>query len=76
MVVGLTADLALAANCSLATAAKVQWAWTNVATNFITTDTTRYSFVILSATEEYVEGGTTANVGIDPYIIVAGGSTG
>jgi hypothetical protein len=75
MVMGLTADLSASTNCNLSSNAKVQWAWSNVATNGLTTATTRWSFVIVSATEDYFYGETGATVGADSYIIVAGGST-
>jgi len=78
MTMGLNSDLSTSTNCSLTSNAKVQWAWTNVAINGIVTNANKYSFVICSATEEYVFGGdaaTGANVGDDSYIIVAGGST-
>jgi len=78
MQMGLNSDLSTSANCKLASSAKVQWAWSNVQANFLTTAANRISFVIISASEEYVFGGdiaTGANVGDDSYIIIAGGST-
>lgn len=79
MAVGLTADLgSTSANCSLTANAKVQWAWTNVATDLLTQAASRISYVITSATEEYNYGGeaaTGAAAGDDSYIIVCGGHT-
>lgn len=78
MAVGLKGDLATGTNCSLTSNAKVQWAWTNVPLTGIAVDTDRVSYVICSATEEYVFGGAAVaepGVGDDAYIIVAGGST-
>jgi len=79
MMPGLNTDLgSTAASCSLTASAKVQWMWTNVATNFLTTTGNRYSYVVVAATEEYRYGGETTSgtgVGDDSYIIVAGGHT-
>jgi len=76
MVMGLTADLSTSANCSLGSFAKVQWAWTNVAATGITVDANKVSWVITSATEEYMFGGTgDSAVGDDSYIIIVGGAT-
>lgn len=76
MVMGLTADLTASANCVLTSNAKVQWAWTNLPTTIIATTGDTVSYVITSATEDYVRGSSaSATVGADPFIIVAGGNT-
>jgi len=77
MVMGLTADLSASANCVLTSNAKVQWAWTNLPTTTLATAADRISYVITSATEEWVIGDSSggATAGDDPFIIVAGGTT-
>jgi len=76
MAMGLNSDLSTSSNCSLTSAAKVQWAWTNVAVLGMAANAGKISYVICSATEEYFHGAeTSATVGDDAYIIVAGGST-
>lgn len=76
MVPGLLSDLVVKTNCNLTSNAKVQWMWTNVADAALAVTTNRYSFVVTSATEEFVLGATAvAGDGSDPYIIVAGGAT-
>lgn len=56
MALGLNADLKLAANCTLTSDAKVQWAWTSLPATGITLAANKYSFVVLSATEDYKTG--------------------
>lgn len=81
MVVGLASDLTLASNCSLASLAKEQWAWTNLAAaglSIANAAENTWSVVYTSAAEEYVYGAGTSSpnaVGEDPYIMVAGGAT-
>lgn len=72
----MNATLATTTDCSLASNAKVQWAWTNLAAAGLDASA-NVSVIVFAVTEDWFFGfhSTTAVAGADPLYIIVGSST-